>query len=835
MNFLRSVKKWELILTLLSLAIFVAGSLFLWISTFKLPDLQSFGTRKVSQSTKIFDRAGKVLLYDVNQGVRRTVIPSGDISINIKNATVAVEDSDFYEHRGIKPTAILRAIFADLGSGSYSQGGSTITQQVVKNALLTSEKKISRKIKEWVLAFKLEQAETKDQILTIYLNEAPYGGNIYGIEEAALSFFGKKASDLTIAEAAYLASLPNAPTFYSPYGNNRARLEERKNLVLKKMLEKKFIAKSDYDSALAERVIFLAESDTGIKAPHFVIFVKQYLESKYGKDALEKGGLRVTTTLDVNLQDQAEAIVKRFAALNKENFNASNAALVAIDPKTGDILVMVGSRDYFDKEIDGNFNVAIAHRQPGSAFKPFAYAEAFNKGYTPDTVLFDLQTEFSSECNPDGTPIKAGDDSKCYMPGNYDEKFRGPITMRDALAQSVNIPAIKTLYLAGLRDSLNLAKNMGIGSLSDSDQYGLTLVLGGGEVSLLDITSAYGVFGDNGDRNPYRSILKVEDGAGNVLESAESHPRRVLPEQTALLINNILSDNKARAPLYGSDSPLLFPGRDLAAKTGTTNDYRDAWIIGYTPSLAVGAWAGNNDNSPMAKKVAGFIVAPLWRAFMDGALKNLPNDKFKKPAAEDESRLPAVLRGFWQGGKTYVIDKISGKLATNFTPPELREEKVVRQVHSILYWADKDNPRGSKTRNPEDDPQFKLWEAPVLKWAKENNLPDETESSIPTASDSVHRPELAPVITISSPNPIAIYDKNKAIPVTFNATSAFPFSRAEFFINGLFAGSANQPPFKFSFTPKNLSSLAAKNNLRVVGYDSVANRGQAETVFNVAF
>ncbi|MBI2476346.1 MAG: transglycosylase domain-containing protein [Candidatus Taylorbacteria bacterium] len=803
------------------LGFFAVGTLFLWVSTFTLPDLSAFSERKVSQSTKIYDRTGEILLYDLNRGVKRSVVLDNEISRNIKNATVAIEDSDFYEHRGIKLTSIFRAVLANIGAGSFSQGGSTITQQVVKNSLLTTEKKISRKLKEWILAFKLERLLSKTEILDLYLNDAPYGGTVYGIEEASETYFGKKALDLSIAEAAYLASLPNAPSYYSPYGNNKQQLEDRKNLVLSKMLEKKFLSQAEYDSAKKEVVCFpssttnqkyvgaaaeksipsikepvtrctstfRSQENLGIKAPHFVMFIRQYLEDTYGQAAIERGGLRVTTTLDYGLQQKAEALAKQFAPDNKKNFNAENLSLVALDPKTGQILAMLGSRDYFDKEIDGNFNVALAHRQPGSSFKPIVYAEAFNKGYTPDTMVFDLATEFDTDCNPDGAPIIKGNEDKCYMPENFDGKYLGPISLRNALAQSRNIPAIKVLYLAGLKDSLRLAKDMGIKSLTNVGQYGLTLVLGGGEVSLMDMTEAYSVLAAGGFRNPYQGILRVEDKTGKVLESFEPRPIKVLPEQTALLINDILSDDAARAPEFGVHGTLYIEGRPVAAKTGTTNDYRDAWILGYTPNLAVGAWAGNNDNSPMVKKIAGFIVAPFWNAFIKETLKQYPVETWKKPAAiEDKTALKPVLNGFWQGGQAYFVNKLSGERATEFTPLELREERVVKQIHSILYWLDKNNPNGPPPSNPADDPQFKLWEYPIRKWVAENHIVEETSAVMPTAEDSMHRPEFAPKVSFINPNPNLVYSKNQNAVIALNITGKFPVAKIDYFINDNFIG-----------------------------------------------
>lgn len=815
---------------------FGAGTLLLWASTLKIPDIESFEQRKVAQSTKIYDRTGEVLLYDLHENVQRTLVPFSDISRNIKNATVAIEDEEFYQHFGVKPIAFLRAVLANIRTGSFGQGGSTITQQVIKNSLLTSDKKVSRKLKEWVLAIKLEKTLSKEQILELYLNETPYGGSIYGVEEASRRFFGKSASDVTLAEAAYLAALPQAPTRYSPYGSNRDLLDKRKDLVLQKMLENGFITREEYSDALDEVVTFQKQEDTGIKAPHFVMYIREYLAEKYGERALEERGFKVITTLDYDLQKEAEDVISSYAESNKENFNASNEGLIAIDPKTGQILVMVGSNNYFDQEIEGNFNVTTAHRQPGSAFKPFVYATALKKGYTPDTVVFDVRTQFSTTCQVDKLEI----DDNCYSPGNYDHVFHGPMTMRDALAQSVNVPAVKFLYLAGLRDSLQTAKELGIDSLTDVGTYGLTLVLGGGEVSLLDITSAYGVFANEGIRNPYTGILRIEDSEGNLVEEFTPSPNRVLDRQIALQITDILSDNEARTPAFGARSPLYFPGRDVAAKTGTTNDYRDAWIIGYTPNIAVGAWAGNNDNTPMEKKVAGFTIAPLWNAFMYKAFEKIEDKKFAQPLPETDTNLKPVLKGVWEGGVPYTIDKISGKLATEYTPIELREERFVPDVHSILHWVDKNNPRGPQPEHPENDPQYAYWEYAVTKWKEENGyLEDGTSSStaaIPTESDDIHKPEYDPDVTVQNFDSSKVYGQNESITVPIVAKQTkFPLGKADFFINDVLVEARTSPPYTFSFKPSTYNLSSSNNTLKVIVYDQVLNKTEITVPFSINF
>jgi len=813
---------WTLFKLALVLGLFIFGFIIIWITTFDIPDLEAFEERKVLQSTKLYDRTGEVLLYEFNSGdIQRTIVPYENISRHIKNASIAIEDAEFYEHKGIKPTAILRAILVNFRiiPGIVGQGGSTITQQVVKNSLLTQEKKISRKLKEWVLSLKLEQTLSKEEVLELYLNEAPYGGSIYGVGEAAQTFFNIDAKDVSLAQAAYLAALPQAPTFYSPYGNNRESLDDRKNLVLLKMLENNFITEEEYEETLNEEVSFEPRATLGIRAPHFVFYIGEYLEQKYGTKVLEEGGLKIITTLDYSLQEKAEKVVEEYALINAEKFNAENAALVATDPKTGQILVMVGSRNYFDEEIDGNFNIALTHRQPGSSFKPFVYATAFNKGYTPETVVFDVETEFSTQCTPEGDPI--GPDAVCYKPGNYDDLFRGPISLRDALAQSINIPAIKALYLAGLSDSLRLAKDMGITSLTDINQYGLTLVLGGGEVSPLEMAGAYGVFANDGLKNSITGILEVKDNSGNVLEKFESQEYRVLNENVARTISDILSDNVARTPLYGSNSLLYFNNRDVAIKTGTTNDYRDAWSVGYTPNISVSAWAGNNDNSSMDDKVSGLIITPLWRAFMDAALPELPVENFKKAKTVADDDVPPQLRGVWEGGLTYKIDTISGKLATDLTPEESLKEMVVTNPHTILYWIDKDNPRSFNRVDPLKYSQFNFWEHAVQEWVEKNNIVLGDESSIPSEFDDIHTKETQPKLNITSLK--TSYSSGERINFTVTNSSRYNLSKVEVLFNGKYVGDMTSAPFTFSFKPTDFTNEKS-SLLKIIGTDSVYNK-----------
>ena len=825
---------------LLAVFVFTGTVVAFWITTLKIPDAGSLNDLKVAQSTKIYDRTGKIILWDIHSDIQRTVVPLADISRHIKNATIAIEDSSFYQHNGLDFSGIFRATLVNLKSGKLSQGGSTISQQLVKNTLLTTDKTFARKIKEIILTLKIEKKLSKDKILELYLNAVPYGGSNYGIESASRNFFGKNASDISLAEAAYLASLTKAPTYYSPYGNHQEELAKRKDLVLSKMAELGFIAPEEAESAKKEKVIFLNKGQNSVKAPHFSVYIRSYLEEKYGKDVVEQGGLKVVTTINYPLQEKAEQIAAKYAKENKEKFNASNNSIVAIDPKTGQILVMVGSKDYFNQEDQGNFNVALAHRQPGSAIKPFVYAAAFKKGYSPDTTVFDVQTEFNPSCldkyaatttssSSSSTP-DFDEKDECYMPENYDHNYRGPVTLRDALAQSLNVPSVKTLYLAGIRDSLSLMKDMGIDSLTDPDRYGLTLVLGGGEVSLLEMTGAYAVFANKGIRNPPVGILKVEDKSGNILEEYRDESKQVLDKNIALTISDVLSDNKARTPAFGANSPLYFPDRPVAAKTGTTNDYKDAWVLGYTPSLAVGAWFGNNDNTPMEKMVAGFIVAPMWNEFLNEAFKDLPREEFEKPKKIKGNK--PFLNGQWLGGQTYLVDKISGKLATEFTPPELVEEKVLTEIHSILYWLDKNNPSGGKPVNPENDSQFRMWEIPVRRWAESANIKDQTENDIPKENDDVHKPEYAPVLKIESPKENQIYASTSDITIKFSSkTGKFPLGQADLYFNNNYLGSLSQEPYIFTFTPNDLRSRLENSEIKIIAYDKVRNK--SETVIPV--
>lgn len=663
----------------------------------ELPDPKDLINGQITQSTKIYDRTGEILLYEIHGDQKRTVIPFEDIPQYSREATLAIEDQGFYQHAAMDWKGTLRALITNIATGEMSQGGSTITQQLARNTFLTPEKTITRKIKELILANWIEEKYTKDKILELYLNQIPYGTNAYGIESASQTYFNKPAKDLSLAESATLAAMIQAPSYYSPWGTHTEELIDRKNYVLEQMNKLGFIDEQEKQSAQKAKLVFASQNIGIIKAPHFVMIIKDYLGQKYGEDMVEKGGLKIITTLDWNLQQIAETAVENGASRNTELYQGKNAALVAQDPKTGQILAMVGSKDYFDESIDGNFNVVVQGlRQPGSSFKPFAYITAFEKGYSPDTVVFDLPTEFSSYT--DVCPLVNinynNDNPLCFHPQNFDGDFRGPVSLRTSLAQSINVPSVKVLYLAGLNDTIKTAQNFGLTTINDPGRYGLSLVLGGGEIKLIDMVGAYSVFSQEGIKHNRSMILEVDNAGGDILEKYLDQATRVIDQQYPKLINNILSDSDARAGLFQSSLNLtVFPGRDVALKTGTTNDYKDAWTFGYTPSLTVGVWAGNSDNTPMQKHAGSILAAvPIWSEFMNAALQNYPMEFFNKP--DDVIENKPMMNG------EYIINN---------------------QVHSILYYIDKSIPTGPQPFNPESDSQFFNWELPIKNWWQ--NLP----------------------------------------------------------------------------------------------------------------
>jgi len=694
-----------------------------------LPSPSKLSERHVAESSKILDRTGQVVLYEIHGEENRTAISFDQMPKAVKEATVAAEDANFYNHHGLDFKAIARAAIADVMGQSRDQGASTITQQLIKNSILDRSKTFTRKIKEAILSLELEQKFNKNQILEMYLNEIPYGSNAYGIEAAAQTFFGKNAASLDLAECAYLAAMPQAPTYYSPYGTHSGELKQRQEWVLDRMAELGYLSQQEADAAKQEDVLKdVRPLRNNILAPHFVMYVKDWLANKYGEDVVAQGGFKVYTTLDFQKQQWAEQAVSEGGAKNERSYNAHNAALVSIDPKNGEILAMVGSRDYFDTENDGNVNVATSQRQPGSSFKPFAYAVAFSKGYTPNTMLYDTKTNFKGAGTQD------------YTPQNFNGKFNGPVSMREALGNSLNIPAVKTLYLAGVDDTINFARSMGITTLKNTGNYGLALVLGGGAVTLLDETSAYGVFANDGIRFDPQAVLRIEDGSGKTIYEKTDQGRRVVPTNVARTIDDVLSDNGARAKIFGSHSTLYVDGYKVAAKSGTTQEFRDGWTVGFTSNFVTGVWTGNNDSSPTTQGEGVFTAGPIWNAYMRQVLPTLPKDSFP-PAPDVFPPDKPMLNGKLGGGDSQEvrIDEKTGLLASDGCPDKCTKKVTVSAGHCILYYVDRNNPLGPEPKNPESDPQFKEWEKGVRGWdggdkgdKKDKKGKKDTIDSLPT-------------------------------------------------------------------------------------------------------
>jgi len=586
-----------------------------------LPQPEKFTERRIAQPTKIYDRTGNALLYTIFGEEKREVVSLSEISPYLQQAVIAAEDKRFRNHIGIDPKRILKAILIDIQVGRRAQGASTIPQQLIRSTFLTTHKTVERKIGEIILSIELDMRYSKDQILEWYLNQVPFGSNAYGIEAASQTFFSKQAKDVDIAEAAVLAALIQAPSRLSPYGENIESLLARKDYVLEQMLEQEFITEEEAEAARKQEVHF-EKLSAPIKAPHFVLQVKKELIEKYGEDRLKTSGFKVYTTLNIEFQEQVEEIVKKHAKRN-EGLQCFNAALTAIDPRTGGILALVGSADYFAEPFpkgcrpgknclfEPKFDVAsLGERQPGSSFKPIVYAAAFENGYDDEHIVVDEETDFG---------IWGG---KSYIPQNYDGRFRGPVTLREALAQSLNIPAVKVLvYLAGLEESVVQAKKMGISTLRDPSSYGPSLVLGGAEVNLIDMVSAYSVFATNGLRNTPHMIMKIEDKKGSVVDQFNEDSKRALSSSSAEMITDVLSDNEARSPMFGTNSNLYIEGYSIAAKTGTTQNFKDAWIIGYSPKIVIGVWAGNNNNTPTSKRPGVTLAGPIWKESMIKALE----------------------------------------------------------------------------------------------------------------------------------------------------------------------------------------------------------------------
>jgi 1A family penicillin-binding protein len=771
---------------------FLASFVILPLMAFNLPSPDKV-IRREGFSTKILDRNGKVL-YDIYSDQRRTPVTIDDIPLYLKQATIAIEDKNFYSHQGFDILGTIRGLSRIFTRGS-AQGGSTLTQQLVKNVLLTSERSIVRKIKEFILAVQIERKYSKDQILQMYLNEAPYGGNLWGVETAAETYFGKPSKDLNLIESAILAGFPQIPSKYSPYSSTPKAYIDRTTNVLRRMREDGYITKDQEEASLAElpNVKFEAKGSS-FKAPHFVQYVQKILEERYGEKVVEQGGLKVTTTLDLDLQEKAQQIVAdEIAKVEKQRI--TNGGVVVMNPSTGEILAMVGSKRFDDPNYDGQVNVTVALRQPGSSFKPFTYVTAFKEGYTPSTMLMDVPTTFpGGEGLPD------------YNPVNYDGKYRGPIQLRYALGNSINIPAVKVIALVGIKDVLETSYEMGINSLPPTDEtlarVGLSLTLGGGEVRLLELTDAYSAFFNGGSKVEPVAILKVESSDGKVLEEIKPKlGKKVLTPEQAYLINNILSDNEARKEVFGTNSLLNIPGRQIAVKTGTTNDKRDNWTVGGNPQVAVGVWVGNNDNSPMLNVASGVSGAsPIWRQVLLESLKELPVVNFEVPS----------------GIETIEVDSMSGKKAhdgfvSRFEIFAKGSEPGNDDIHLNLKVCKNDGKLATPSDISGGNYDIKEFfvikeEDPLAKPGGVNKWQEAILTWISGQSDIRYHP---PTEFCGTTNPVNVEfsyptDRTSDLPNTFtvkiNANSTSEIAQIEFEVDGVKVRTFTGPPYEHSLT-----------------------------------
>ncbi|MBI3379220.1 transglycosylase domain-containing protein [Candidatus Gottesmanbacteria bacterium] len=704
--------------------------LFIWYSRdLPYPD-------KVKQhqgfSTVILDRNEKPV-YDIFTDKNRIPISFSDIPEAVKKATISIEDKDFYKHQGFDPRGLLRALFSIITFRGL-QGGSTLTQQLVKNVLLTSERTLPRKIKEFILAVQIERKYSKDEILQMYLNEAPYGGTMWGIEAAAEGYFGKHAKDLTPTESIILAGLPQRPSYYSPFSVNANAYKTRAEEVLARLTADGYISQKEELSIKNDLGnVKFASSGGQFIAPHFVLYVKKLLTDMFGDKQVENGGLRVITTLDSDLQRLSEKVMKE--ELDKiKDLKVSNGGAFAINPQSGEILAYVGSREYdsTDTDFQGKYDVVSqAYRQPGSALKPITYAVAFSKGYTPASVLMDVETHF---------PGGAGKPD--YIPKNYDNKFRGPIQIRYALGNSINVAAVKTTALVGIKDILKNAYDMGLSSLSPTDsnveKFGLSITLGGAEVRLMDLVSAYGVLATGGIKNDLVSILKVTDSNGKTLYDKKSQVgRRVLGEDVTFLVSHILSDNDARKDVFGPNSYLVIPGKTVSVKTGTTDDKRDNWTVGYTPSIVIGVWVGNNDNSVMNPKLASGATgaAPIWNRVMREALKNKGNEELKAPSDVISLTIDAFGGGLPHEGKPTRNEYfIKGTEPTTISPI-YQKIKLSKNDHNKLA-----NPVEIATGNYDEQEFIKFIESDPTSRDSKNQWQEGIDVWVSKQGESIYHP-----------------------------------------------------------------------------------------------
>lgn len=762
--------------------------------------------RRDGFSTKVFDRNG-LLLYDVFQDENRTPISIDQIPDTLKQATIAIEDKEFYTHGGYDPKGLVRAALVTIFQGR-KQGGSTLTQQLVKNGLLTNERSLPRKIKEFVLAVQIERLFNKDEILQMYLNEIPYGGTAWGAASAAQMYFGKPVSELTLVESAVLAGIPQRPSYYNPFGTYPEAYIDRATGVLRRMREDGYITKAQEDEAVAQLPnVQFATSKTTINAPHFVFHVTEQLEEMFGEEVMERGGLRVTTTLDLDFHKYAQASVSAEIA-KVEELGISNGAAVVMNPKTGEILSMIGSKDFYDAESDGQVNVATRLRQPGSTIKPITYALALERGFTPASMIMDVRTEFP-----------AGPGQPMYIPVNYDGSFRGPVQLRYALGSSLNIPAVKLLALVGIPDMLQLAYDMGIKSLEPTQanlsRFGLAVTLGGGEVTLLEMTTAYSVFANSGMSIEPVSILQVEDADGRVLYQHRQIPgKRVLSEEASFLISSILSDNQARLLSFGANSLLNFGTQPVAVKTGTTNDRRDNWTVGWTTEAVVGVWVGNNDNSPMKQVASGISGAsPIWRAITLEANRRWKPQEFSKPATV-ESVMVDTISGYPEhnGFPSRSEFVVKSTLPTTSDPVHLKLKlcRGQERLATVAQVASREYEEKEYFIFSEDDP---VSNDGVNRWQ------DGINAWLSSQSDSRYRPPTEycdgeeGIVRITYPEHQRNYDGNE-IDVDMSVFSTKRVEELEILINGDRKETLTSQPFKTKLTlPPGAYELKGKAKL----------------------
>ncbi len=791
---------------------------FLWVSK-DLADISDLENRSITQSTKIYARDGQTLLYDLGDNKRQDV-KLEDVNPHIIDATLALEDRRFYSHGGFDAIGLVRAVVSRVTGIGVGGGASTLTQQFVKNAVLTNEQTYTRKAKELILATRLEQKYSKDEVLNMYLNEVYYGPNYQGVEAASEEYFKKSAKDVTLSEAAILASLPKNPVNYP---HNPERLKTRRDYALDIMAEDGKITKEEAEEAKKEEVKELNTKITQINAPHFVFYVIEQLEAEYGQVNLRKNGYNVVTTLDWDKQQKAEKAIADGMAKVREK-GGSNAALVSIDAKTGQILAMVGSHDYFDAAGDGQFNVATSPtRQPGSSIKPLVYMSGFEKGLTPDTKVWDVETDFPS-------------DSGTYHPRNYSLNENGLIALRNALPQSLNIPAVKVLYLAGLDHVINNAEKLGYTTMTDRKRYGLAFTLGGVEVSLLEHTSAFATFARDGERHPIAGVLEIKDQSGKKIKGWKDDPKQAVGKDGVKALNDVLSQQNLR---YNPLSTYSVPGHTVALKTGTTNDFRDAWTMGYTPSIATGVWTGNNDNTSMSKGADGSVIAaPIWFAYMKEALAGTSNESFSKASWKN---INDAIGGTIDKEVEKSFDKITKELIPDSCvadyPKEFVEKKKVKEAHTILYYLNKDDYKSSPRKNPADDPMFASWEKGVQEYVKKSKKEEYVSEETKEVDCSIRSKEAQPAVTLTSLTDGETYTATDvSLAASVNPGKGRTIKTVEFFVDkksvqSLSVSAAGTKTVTSSYKGKSLSE--GSHTIKVVVTDDKENTAETSVKIKV--